>query len=520
MKKIRDLDIPFNDAIEYNDAEKLSKFISHYNVTSAIDKLDQPNTYYVIGEKGTGKTAICLYYISRPGEDKCKILPLSETFFERFVFMFRNGRIRSESFATIWRCILLLSICNIIYEKATKTQRLFSPTFWRIRSAIRYYSRNSKNPEVEKVFTVIEKISTKSTFSIKKILGLELKDAKEQTTTFKQVESKFEAIELTLIKALEDFKTNSQVNLFLDGVDAKPGSITYQEYQLCLKELTNATRHLNGRVFKDIKNHKKKFRVITLIRPDVFIRLDVYNSNLIALDNSVLLSWDCSNTGYRQSDLFKTADKFFYSQNMNKRKLGWDAYFSYNQLSKRDIIFLDIMNRSFLRPRDIFTAIKYLVTKYQNQESDSDRFQMKDIIGNNEFIHFYSNYLLGEVRNYANFYMSNTDFEFYKSFISYIRNLPVFTYHDYLDAWERFCLVADAEPQIENRAIYRSKDMLLQFFYDVNIIGYREPKLNSREFNYHYSYRDRSIYDIYPIIKIENVTYSVFKGIRRALNIV
>ena len=62
MAKFVDLEIPFDEAENYfkpNNREKLNKlFYKDRN----FEKLLQDTTYFLIGEKGSGKTTYCAYF--------------------------------------------------------------------------------------------------------------------------------------------------------------------------------------------------------------------------------------------------------------------------------------------------------------------------------------------------------------------------------------------------------------------------------------------------------------------------
>jgi len=517
MKIVKSLNIPFNDAIDYNDPDKIEEFVRQYNVTSAVNKLDQPNTYFVIGEKGTGKTAITLYYVTNNNHGrKQKFIPLSETFYQRFIYLKKNGKIGYTDYSTIWRCLVMANHARVIYENANFILRKLMPKYRRIRKAIKYFDLNSTKPEVEIQFEYIEKIIEKGGINYQSVVSGESNYEKSATKKTTDIQRPFEEIETKLRRSLERCRYDSQVNLFFDGIDAKPVDVETKDYHDCLRELAVAARQLNTEIYKKMKKHLSKFRVILLLRPDIFVELGIYNSTSVVIDNSVLLNWDTSIRNYKSSDLFTTIDKYFYSQNQDDKKYGWDAYFARQTGSRRDIVFIELLDRSLQRPRDYFTAIKYLIMKYKNDERPLARFNVNDVIGNTEFLKNFSLYLLGEVQNYANFYMSNEDFEEYRQFFKYLPDPIFFTPLQYQVAYTKFKKDAD-QSRIVNKDLYRTPKKLLQFFYDVNVIGYRE--LTRGGYNHHFAYRDRNIYNVYPRVKTEKVEYMVFKGIRRALEL-
>src|SRR5690606_29001537 len=84
-----------------------------------------------------------------------------------------------------------------------------------------------------------------------------------------------------------------------------------------------------------------------------------------------------------------------------------------------------------------------------------------------------SDYLLGEVRNYAAFYMTPEDFGCYLKFFQYLDGKPKFSFSEFTGYFDSFSRWAKGE-SINNRQYLRDAESLLQFFYDVNVIGYRE----------------------------------------------
>ena len=63
MKKAKDLFVPSHDAIDYNSiGERREQFLKMYNCTNHFERLMEKNCYFIIGDKGSGKTALALYH--------------------------------------------------------------------------------------------------------------------------------------------------------------------------------------------------------------------------------------------------------------------------------------------------------------------------------------------------------------------------------------------------------------------------------------------------------------------------
>jgi hypothetical protein len=62
-----------------------------------------------------------------------------------------------------------------------------------------------------------------------------------------------------------------------------------------------------------------------------------------------------------------------------------------------------------------------------------------------------------------------------------------------------------------------SPERFLQFLYDLNIICYEEYPVNDRPYT-RWCFLERSYANISPKVK-ENVSYTIFYGLRKALNV-
>lgn len=57
-----DIDIPFDEAENYFKANNREKLNRLFYKDRNFDKLTLDTTYYLIGEKGSGKTTYCAYF--------------------------------------------------------------------------------------------------------------------------------------------------------------------------------------------------------------------------------------------------------------------------------------------------------------------------------------------------------------------------------------------------------------------------------------------------------------------------
>jgi len=300
--------------------------------------------------------------------------------------------------------------------------------------------------------------------------------------------------------------------MFLDGLDAKPSDIEFDEYKNCLIGLTEATWHLSSEFFPNIKGSKGRMRVVLLLRPDVFDTLNLPNSNCKIADNSVLFHWHTTKNAISNSNLFKLADKYFTTQ--TEDKFGWDHFFQ-NPNACGDFQFF--LTHSFQRPRDIFAAIKILLQLHREKGLLQASTFERGCFHKADFFDRYSEYLRGEVRNYANYYMTNEDFDTYVLFFQYCDGSAKFNYAEFTDFFNMF--TKDSRlGDIVNKKFLSNPETMLQFWYDVNVIGYSEEAKDGTVNFVHWSYRERSTSKIMPKVKL-NSSYIIHPGVAKSLDI-
>lgn len=152
----------------------------------------------------------------------------------------------------------------------------------------------------------------------------------------------------------------------------------------------------------------------------------------------------------------------------------------------------------------------------QSGHGDETQFPA-DMLSEPAFTRKFSEYLLGETKNYAAFYMTQTDFHNYLKFFQFLDGKKRFSFDEFSAAYAEFLKWAQGET-FSATEFLRDAEALLQFFYDVNIIGYTESLTDDRETYYHWSYRERSLIDIAPKVK-SSATLIVNPGVAKALDI-
>ena len=519
MKKIKDLIVPSLDSVDYRSRERKKFFVSSYIETSFLEKAKQSNCYYFVGEKGTGKTALAFHFEnSSPDEISAKLISISETQYVRFIKLKENGKLDYTDYSIIWRATILYLMAKLAIDKSKRWHHKINGKFKKIEEAIKKFDADHLIPELEYVIQFASSLTSEAE------IGAEVPDAisasltqtrgNSQNSSTTKIKAALLECESILKTALSGIKFSKDIVLFLDGLDTKPNEVDSSEFKKCLIGLSEAAWHLNSEYFSTIKDSIGRMRCVLLLRPDVFDSLNLHNSNCKLSDNSVIFHWHTTDERHLASDLYRASDRYFSSQ--NDVSIGWANYFG-EPVGKSSASFKHMLKTSFHRPRDMLSAVKILIGINLELARGGSEFFSADILRSSKFTDEYSEYLLGEAKNYANYYITNAEFEEMTSFFQYLNGRTKFNFDDFREAYNKFS-------ESHGKSIVKKFDLastplnFLQFWYDVNIIGYIELSEYDGSKFFHWSFRERSASKIMPKVK-ENCMYSVHDGVAKALNL-
>ncbi len=524
MKPILSLYFGYNDAENYKKRENKQFFNKIFVKNDFLEQLLENDKYFLIGEKGTGKTAYAVFLANNNYKETTSSLKyIRETDYAKFISLKESCHLQLSDYSSIWKVILLLLISSGITKQEieasifTKFKRIEA-----IRKAINEYYAFAFDPEIVSALQIVEN-SQKAA----ELFNRHLKASGEESHSISFSHSTFQIslmyIERQFKEAIGSIKLTKDHLLFIDGIDIRPGRIPYAQYIECIKGLANAVWELNSDFFSQIKDSKGRMRVVLLLRPDIFNSLNLQNSTNKLLDNSVFLDWRTTYPTYRTSKLFQVADYILRVQQDNSQELSlgeaWDYYFpwksrSTNPIREYDDSFIDILRISYSRPRDIITILILLQKNYKELEYKSSAFLRKYIFSN-IFLNQYSQYLMGSVRDQLVFYYSLEEYETFLAFFQFLNGKAEFSYDDYLDAYQEFVdYILEKRDSIPE--FVETDEKFLQFLYDTNIICFIEE--TELEPLFRWCYRERSISNISPKVKF-GVRYRVHKGLLKELNL-
>ena len=313
MLKISQLNLGFSDAENYKRRENKNYFNNIFLRDDSLDRLCEDRTFFLIGEKGTGKTAYAVYLSNNNYKNNfASIKYIRETEYQKFVALKRERHLQLSDYANIWKTIIYLLIAEQVSEREKGVLSRFTK-FRDLKKAINEYYAHAFSPEIIYAISLIE--------DSKRVAELMAKYAKlggEQSSHISFSETRFQTNLMYIQKMFEEaFKSlNLSHNhiIFIDGIDIRPSPIDYNEYLECVKGLANAIWSMNNDFFSSIKDSKGRLRVVLLMRPDIFNSLGLQNQNNKITDNFVLLDWRTTSSSLRISAIFMMADKLLISQ--------------------------------------------------------------------------------------------------------------------------------------------------------------------------------------------------------------
>lgn len=518
MKNIKELKTIKGDAYDYfvstDNEAKLFKDV--FLVDSVIETIKKQDKYFLIGEKGSGKTAYSVF-LSRQNDKKIfsTIKLVQNTVYQKFLKMKKSKTLELSSLKDIWINIIYLIICESIKEEIGNNITKFKQ-YNNITNAIKIFYSDSFKPEFINALEFID--NSNLSINTMEQLGI-FNSSLNLGTKSKYVEQNYQ-ISLMKIrdgfeKVLKDVKLGKQFILFIDGIDARPNDIDHEQYLECLNGLVNAVLEIDNDFLRD-----KNIKVMLSIRPDIIYKMSIHNMNQKIRDNSVLLNWVTTYKDYEDSKLFNIADNFFAKQQPEKYEkcICWNNYFKYKAWNNkikdyRDNAFIDFLRYSLYKPRDILTMLNELCIIGKGYEFTYEDFRT--------MLKNYSEYLKGELKDYMLIYLSDDEYNSFVLFFNQFYKHPTFDYSFFKQKHTEYIKILE-ESNRKIPLLMSTPSEALQLLYDCNIICYEEKVVlsNSRViYNMYWSYKERNYANIQPEIKKES-NYRFHQGFARAFNVI
>src|SRR3989442_192055 len=109
MKKFIDLNLGFNDAENYKKKENKALLNRYFIRTEELFEILKPSKYFLIGDKGTGKTAYSLYLAnSEFGNTSAYLNYIRETEYVKFITLKKSMQLTLTEYTNIWKVLIYI----------------------------------------------------------------------------------------------------------------------------------------------------------------------------------------------------------------------------------------------------------------------------------------------------------------------------------------------------------------------------------------------------------------------------
>ena len=531
MKAFAEIDLGYGDAANYKNNRKYKELFSKVFVKDEkLDRLMREDTYYLIGDKGTGKTAYSVFLENSEYQNtQSKVINLEATDYKIFLNLRKLGFLQLSDFSRIWKIILLLMTAESIQkENISSFGPKRSALFEGLKSRIDAYYENAYIPEIAGTIKYIfdEACSMQAGLSFSTIglgsnLQSTLSDKLVTECTIQKFQNNLADMERQFCAAFSRLKINKNKFIFIDSIDIKLDEFSEPEYQACIQGLANAIWSVNTDVFRAMPDSGGFLKVVLSIRTDMFSKLNLHNQANKIRDNSVLLDWRTTYQSYTTSPLYQLCNNLLtYNNPIEGGQTAWDYYFPWftdsTNIEKRDndSSFINCLRLSLSRPRDMISIMKAI--QRQNKKANSGTISTIQDFKNDDTENEISNYYIDEAKDWCLHKFSDQEFITLIFFFQFLDGKSRFDYKEYKCAFEAY------QKQVDNRKMEIFEELLdadafLQLLYDLNMICYYDKDNRGRDL-FRFCYREREVYNLSPKVKTDSI-YGVHYALLKALNL-
>lgn len=528
FKSISDLNIGAVDAVNYSGRQEKEFLAKIFLRDSVLDRVLARKRYFLVGEKGTGKTAYATLLSNMEyHETASEVRGVTATDYTKFIRLKQLGHLQFSSYVDVWKTILLLLMSDHL-KRSEASAIPASLKFQQLNQVIEEYYKSAFSPEVVNAIEFVENAEVTAEL-LSKIAKIGAKEAQSVKLVGSGFQTSLMSVEKKFKDAIESLRLKKDHILFIDGIDVRPSDVDYETYIECIRGLALAVWSLNVDYFSNVKDSKGRIKVVLLLRPDIFDQIGFQNANAKMRDNSVVLDWKTTYADFRTSRMFRLIDGLLGKQQDGGAALplgaGWSHYFSYDLPNMRvaekvDDPFISFLRYSFYRPRDIISYLMIMQEYVVQHRPEATSFRDDDFRACQSL---YSDYLLGEVKDHLSFYHSEANFDELVGFFKFLGGRSHFDWDEFLRAYGEY-RKSNAHKKLTIKEVEEGPEAFLQLLYSINVVGYDESSTDKLQNFVHWCFRDRTAVTLNP--KIPTGTgqagvhrYSIHPGLARSLRV-
>lgn len=499
-----DIELPYDEAENYLQSGNKEKMNHFFYKGDVYEKLKEQTTYYLVGDKGSGKTAYSAYFCNNQieGSIRSKIFQISVDDYNKIIQMKADGKLDYTHYVTLWKAIILIKICSSLdaneinifgkkgYKKITEMLTRYKFTEFTLDS----FSPVSFMDSIEfgqEIGSGIEKSGVNSKFN-------QSKRTSNQVAMQKSVYyDNWVAFVNELSDEISKLRLNNTHYLFIDGIDSRPSDIDFESYSACVYPLIRAVYEVNYTIFSRIKDRNKgRLQIVLLTRLDIFLQAGLSNPGSKLQDNCAYIDWNTNEDNYDNSKIYSVVNNMLSQQNNN---ISWRSFFNFD--IKRGYTsfysFVYFLRLTTGKPRDYVRVLKIIQELCKNNNCEPNA----ALIESDEFQKAYSTYFVDKIRTALSFTYKKEAIDALFNFLRIIKKLAV---------------KKSVLKNIYDNYLY--KERLEQSFNDFNglmIVLFDNDMIGVREKNgiYRWKYKETSIaaYDYtLPIESLSDNTEIIF----------
>lgn len=158
MIPIKDLTLGYADAENYKRRENKDLLNKIFIRDNHLSELCEPNISFLVGEKGTGKTAYSIYLSNNNINNTLATTKyIRETEYQKFITLKSEKHLSLSDFSGIWKVILYLLISKQVLDKEGAISKLLNYSkFSSLTDAIDEYYLKAFSPEIIQALSFVQ----------------------------------------------------------------------------------------------------------------------------------------------------------------------------------------------------------------------------------------------------------------------------------------------------------------------------------------------------------------------------
>ena len=503
--------IDFGDIDGYGDP-KLDQYFLDDNYW---ENIVENSNFFVIGRKGTGKSAV-YRMIEEMGIERGYIIinsDFGEFPFERLLSLKDDDFARPFQYQTIWKNVILNVLAKAICDSEPIEGDNSNSFYYEIK---KYVSECIGNNVIDMHKTVIARTSKNNAglnFKLPKDISINIGHENQEAFTLGSGENNLSninsALEELIVSYFMTCCEDRHIIVQFDRLDDNYNRYqNLEQYYQAIISLFKVVYYLNSKFRRQRISGSK---IILYLRTDIWNELNKYDSESSRWqDFCLIIDWSISGTlGVVNSKLLKMLNKrifaSFHNNEVNFSTLFVEADINLQIWGRRQDVFQYIVGRTMYRPRDLIQFCKFI-----QEEVRSSGYLYYGTIKEAE--KHYCDWLVNsELANEINPILKTPD-PVYK-LLKCLGPEP-FTMSDFNEVYRSIkgiSVLNDVYPSVISvRGITLPSEKLAFYLYDVGIIEnidtrFRPPK-------YRTSYRNRGPLD-------RNLEMIIHRGVWKGINV-